>query len=579
MQKTSPPWRTGSLPTLLILILTIAGLGCAPAQPGPSDTSVRGGEAGGPPAQKKVITIAYGRLPTNLGPMEGGVAEFREIAHAGLLALDPLANQGVARLAEEVPAFDRGTMAALPDGRLQTRYKLRPSIRWHDGAPFSSQDFVFGWQVQQTPNWPSRSNPMAGLIDAMETPDDATLIVTWKSPTRFALRTFTNSIWAMPRHLLGPLVAAGDVQAVADSSYWTRDFVGVGAYKVVQWVEGSHYEFAANESYVLGRPRIDTIVWRLTTDRNAGLAGILADQLDVTMGSLLDLETAQILQQQWDERRRGTVLLTPANWRWVNLMPTNPFLSDLRVRRGLAHALDRDSLSRDLFSSLQAVCDIWVSPRRPQFTAVDAAITKYPYDPARSRQLLEDAGWQTGIDGILINGQGQRFVIDGRTTDAEGEVGRVQLTNAADWRRAGIQVNINNISSQLDATPEYRNQWTGAYWASWNLVLEDLRGQWHTSVIPRPENRFAGGNRARWSNPRADALIEEMAVTLDDRAWDSNLVEIARLWTSELPHIPLYYINEVVTYGKGISGVAPRSETGSDNTVTWNVHEWDTARP
>jgi hypothetical protein len=47
------------------------------------------------------------------------------------------------------------------------------------------------------------------------------------------------------------------------------------------------------------------------------------------------------------------------------------------------------------------------------------------------------------------------------------------------------------------------------------------------------------------------------------------------LWTAELPHLPLYYINEVVTYKKGITGVGFRSETGSDNAVTWNVHEWD----
>jgi peptide/nickel transport system substrate-binding protein len=556
---------------LLGLVLILSAAGCAPtSSPGPAGQ----GNSGGQQAQKKIITVAYGRIPTNLGPLEGGVAEFREMAHAGLLALDPIANQPVPRLADAIPAFEHGTMVALPDGRLETRYRLRPGIKWHDGTPFSSQDFVFGWLVQQTPNWPSRSNPMAGLIDAMETPDESMLVITWKTPTRFALRTFTNSIWPMPRHLLGPLVAAGDIQAVADSSYWTRDFVGVGAFKLTQWVEGSHWEFAANDDYVLGRPRIDTLIWRLTTDRNAGLAGVLAGQLDVTMSNLLDLETAQVLQQQWDEPRRGTILLTPANWRWVNLMPTNPLLSDLRVRRAMIHALDREGMSRDLFNGLQAVCDIWVSPRRPQFAAVDAAIAKYPYDPARSRQLFEEAGWRMGPDGLLVNGQGQRFVIDGRTTDAEGEVGRVQLANVDDWRRAGVQVDVNNVSSQLDATPEYRNQWTGAYWASWNLVLEDLRGQWHTSVIPRPENRFSGGNRARWSNPRADTLIEEMSVTLEEAAWDRDLIELARLWTDELPHLPLYYINEVVTYGKGIRGVAPRSETGSDNTVTWNVHEW-----
>ena len=80
--------------------------------------------------------------------MEGGVAEFREIAQSGLLALDPVSNRAVPRLAEELPSTERGTLIVLPDGRLQTRFNLKPNLVWQDGTPFSPEDFVLGYRVQ-----------------------------------------------------------------------------------------------------------------------------------------------------------------------------------------------------------------------------------------------------------------------------------------------------------------------------------------------------------------------------------------------------------------------------------------------
>lgn len=563
---------TGPLYPLLTVfpLVVVLATSCAPQAAGGSRESPT---SGGP--QRKVLTVAYGRSVQHIGPFEGGVAEFRELAHAGLLALDPINNQPVARLAEEVPAFERGTLVLLPDGRLQSRYRLRGGIQWHDGTTFSSKDFVLGWQVQQTPNWPSRSNKVAGIIDSLDTADDRSLVITWKAPTRIALQTFTNTIWPMPRHLLGALFEAGDIEALSNSSYWTKDFSGVGAFKIKDWIEGSFVEFAANDRYVLGRPLLDAIIWRFSTDQNAGLAAVLSGDLDVTLSNLLDFDAAHIAQEQWASASRGTVLMTPANWRWVNLMPTNPLLSDLRVRRALLYAIDRPAISNDLFYGQQAVCDIWVSPRRPQFSAVDAGIAKYPFSLERAQQLLGEAGWRKDADGVLLNSNGERFAIDARSTQGNAEVIRVQQITVDFWKRLGVQADINNIGADLDASPEYRNQWTGAYWGSWNLVLEDLRGEWHSSQIPRPETRYAGGNRARWNNPRVDKLIDDMAVTLDDTTWDQQLIEIARLWSGELPHLPLYYVNENLTFATGITGIGPRSETGSDNTVTWNAHEWD----
>src|SRR5439155_25018743 len=217
----------GSVIRLISLLARGAlGIACSGGRQTPSGPapSTNGAASTGP---KKNLTIAYGRAVPHIGPLEGGVAEFREIAQAGFLALDPVSNQLVPRLAEKVPSTDDGSLVFMPDGRLQTRYTLKPGIVWHDGTPLSVEDFILGYQVQLDPKFPQRSSRTAGLVQDIQALDDRTLLITWSQPNRLALRAFTNTFWAMPRHIIGPLYKPGDLDALVNSTYWTKDFVGL----------------------------------------------------------------------------------------------------------------------------------------------------------------------------------------------------------------------------------------------------------------------------------------------------------------------------------------------------------------
>src|SRR5713226_7804759 len=171
---------------LLCLTATLIAAGCGAPQRAP-DTSANDPGRPETSGHKKSLIIAYGRAIPHIGPLEGGVAEFREIAQAGLLAMDPVTNQVMPRLAEEVPSTDRGTLRFLTDGRVETRYRLKPGIAWHDGTPFSAHDLVLGYHVQAEPTFPSRSSRTAGLVESMQVPDERSLVITWSSPTRLAL--------------------------------------------------------------------------------------------------------------------------------------------------------------------------------------------------------------------------------------------------------------------------------------------------------------------------------------------------------------------------------------------------------
>src|SRR5205823_8076863 len=111
----------------------------------------------------------------------------------------------------------------------------------------------------------------------------------------------------LPRHLMqGPYTASKD--SFVASSLWTTDFIGVGPYRIQDWVRDSHVVLQAFDGYALGRPKIDEMVVKFLADENAFIANILAGAVDVTVGKSINYEQAMEIKSQW---RDGTVEARP----------------------------------------------------------------------------------------------------------------------------------------------------------------------------------------------------------------------------------------------------------------------------
>src|SRR5204863_3000101 len=158
---------------------------------------------------------------------------------------------------------------------------------WHDATLLSTADFIFGTQVLRDEEIPVPRPRWLRLLDEVTSPDPGTLRVTWRQPYILANASGPVDLAPVPRHLLGDLYAAGDKNAFANSPYWTQSFVGLGPYKLGEWVLGSRQEANAFDEYFLGRPKIDRIEWRFFNDINVMVANLLDGELDVvTVGSL-----------------------------------------------------------------------------------------------------------------------------------------------------------------------------------------------------------------------------------------------------------------------------------------------------
>ena len=382
----------------LVLLAVVTGLtGCA--APAPSG----GAASSGAPEQrvtKKLVAAIRGDLRTlsealnnGLGGSVAGTREVDLLVNAGLGVIDS-AGQHRPRLAEVVPTIENGRWKLFADGRMETTWSLRREAVWHDGEPFTAGDLLFATRVAQDADLPLARSPGYPVVDTVEAPDPYSLVVTWKQPFIDADMLFTQrsspTVMPLPRHVLEGPYGAGDKNAFLAHPYWTQGFVGTGAYRLRSWTLGSNVVLEANDRYVLGRPKLDLIEVRFILDTNVIVANVLAGEVQLTVGRGLTIEQAILVRGEWRHGTVDTPLIQHTSM-WPQFLNPDPaVMLDLRFRRALYHALDRQQIVDIFLGGLVPVADSIINPDMPEFSAIDPHATRYPYDPNAARRLLEE---------------------------------------------------------------------------------------------------------------------------------------------------------------------------------------------
>lgn len=333
--------------------VAIVLVGCAaPPTAGPS-TNARGAPA--PREVKRVVAAIQGEpvaFSTTINPSGAagsvpGADALEDLLHAGLANHD---SQGrlVPRLADAVPTVENGHWRVFSDGRMETTWRLRDGAEWHDGLPLTAADLLFTMRVGREREIGLFWNPAYEGVESVDAPDAHTVIVRWSRPYIDADALFTRRMaMPLPRHLL--LDAYEENRAgFVEHSYWLTDFVGAGPFRLQTYQPGSHLVLAANERYALGRPKVDEVEVRFIPDAHALVTSVVAGAAELTMGARMSLDLAVQGEQQW---REGRVEYGPGGWvtiypQFINPQP--PIVADVRFRRALLHAIDRQELVDNL---------------------------------------------------------------------------------------------------------------------------------------------------------------------------------------------------------------------------------------
>ncbi len=562
---------------LALLLLVLAG--CAPAPSADRHTgsgSPTGVGEGSRPA-RKTLTIPARAEPGGLGHLESttyvGATELRNIYHAGLAVWDHEL-QPRPLLAAELPDQQRGTMALLADGSMEVVYRIRPGLAWDDGAPFTAHDMAFSWKLGADPEMPVFQRRVYQLPDVVEARDDLTLYTHWPQPYAFARVIHAIDVYPAPRHLLEEPYRA-DKEALLGHPWFAEGWVGLGPYRLERWERGSHMEFVARPDYPLGAPKIDRIVIRFFADANAVLTSLLAGSIDLVQFPGLSVEQGLTAREQWQAKGLGTVYHTPTSLQRLLVQPRNPLFADVRMRQALLHGIDRPELAGTLSAGLVQVAHSFLHPRESSFASADRRIAKYHYEPTRAAQLLGELGWRRGTDGVLTNAAGERLVLPWQLEAGDPELANLLAAVSAQWGQLGIEVQPSTLSRAAVRTPEAQATFPGVAPAGGDTTLQNLRIWWHSSAIPRAENRWTGNNRAGWANPQADALLEDFGRQLLPERQQAILVELADLWARELPALPLWFQVETVAIAQRVRNAHPRGNSGGAFATLWNIAEWE----
>ena len=527
------------------------------------------------PARKRIV-IHGERQVTSLGYHNRRETEHVSMVDAGLVTQNPVTLERVPVLAEELPSVKKGTWKIDTQKKtMVTVYKLRPGLTWHDGKPYTSKDFEFGWQIAKHPEFPMPDRLVPELISKIETPDERTIVIHWNDLYNEAYAIQYTHVRAFPRHLLQEAFTAGDMKAFANLPFWNKNFIGAGPYRVVEWDAGTRMELEAFKDFTLGRPKIDRVTYKTVEDTNTNLAAVLAGEVDLCMRSTISFDGAMILREQWEKQGKGKIYISPASWSWLNLSRDNPWFSDVKVRRALLHAIDREAMVQNLFKGEEIVSHVPLSRVRKSYKKALATATLYKYDPETAKKLLAEAGWKPGSDGVLVNSKGERMEFEFRVTAERRDHEQAQAIIADYWKKIGVRTNIKNLPNRLLNAAENRNRWPGAFIGTHNVTVEEWQERFHTKNIPSAENKFALENVSGWNDPRKDAILDELNSIVTPARSEQLQLEFIKMFSDALPHLPLYYSPEVLVAKKGLTGMTPRQESGGQNSSSWNMHQWD----
>jgi peptide/nickel transport system substrate-binding protein len=528
-----------------------------------------------PPRTLNVILVGEPRALTIWNEnTTGGVINLHEVMTNALAAGD--ANSlPIPRLAVEIPSVDRGTWKVNPDGTMETTYRLRTDALWHDGTPFTSKDVAFGVRAQIDPRVdvnPSFRALMSGGADRVDTPDDHTAVIHWSRPYGFAdALTFWDFV-PLPAHVL-EAVYERDVAEFSRHPYWSDDtvFVGTGPYRLAHWERGSTMDLQAFDRYYLGKPNLDRIVVSFVQDNNTAVARVLTGEYDMAWGANFDQNGVELVRSRGiGDFVTGTQGVNHIVFQFKDIAQPTELARDVRLRRAMVHAMDREAINQVDADGTSLVADSWIDPRDPRYAAAESFITKYPFDRQRALALFAEAGWTRGADGRLRNAEGAPF-----TCEIRGQLGRRSGEVTADsWRAIGIDAVAEERPANIERDLAIR--------ASFKCVEESFRSfgrvsvqHLHSNNAMLAERNWVGNNRGSYMNAELDRLIDGFFAATREPERLQFEREMVRMLTTDLPMVTTIYNVRRDFQKTGTTGIMIKTGFNIISSVTWNVHQWE----
>jgi peptide/nickel transport system substrate-binding protein len=457
-------------------------------------------------------------------------------------------------LVTEIPTVENGGISA--DG-LNWRLKFKDGIKWHDGTPFSAEDVKYTIELINNPDF--RAGRRAGheLVRDIQVVSPTEL--TWRLEKPYApYPAILSWTFIVPKHILGK-------EADPNTSSFNTAPVGTGSFKWVERVPGDHITLAAFEDYFGEGPYFERLIFKYIPDMTVLYTQFQTGDVDYT-------GIQGISPDHYEEARSlaGRVV-TPVPQPFVENIAFNlglPVFQDKAVRDALYLAMDKQGLIESIYYGLPTPTESFL-PK--ESWAFNPDLPAHSYDPEKAKQILEEAGWKLGSDGVREK-NGVRLEFTNSTTAGNHTREQAQQLLQQTWGEIGAKMSINNLPPAV--------MW-GDYW---------MMSKFETAMVgigfgigPDPDaNDFfssksigakggTGQNTTQYASPEVDKLLAEGASTVDKGKRKEIYQKMQEITRHDLPYLPIFQYKMVEGIKDGLQNFTPNVAVQENS---WNAGQW-----
>jgi peptide/nickel transport system substrate-binding protein len=525
------------------------------------------------------LRLLYWQAPTILNPHFAVGA--RDVA-ASSIVCEPLCwinaeGHFFPVLAEEIPSVENGGRS--PDGTW-TIWRLKQGVVWHDGQPFTAADVIFTWEFISDPATAATSRGQYENIRRIDKLDEHTVKVVFTEPTP---RWYVSGGQILPKHLFGEYKG----QRARDAPYNLKP-IGTGPYKIVAFKPGDVALYEINPQYhVPNRPFFDAVELKGGGDAiSAARAVIQTGEFDFAWNTQVEKDVMERLERQG---RKGTFRMFPGtsveniqlnrtdpgaevDGERSSVKAPHPFFTDHRVRQAYAAAVDRRTIAEHLYGAAGQPTSNFLNAPKP----FESPNTRWEFDLDKAAQLLEQAGWERGSDGIRLK-EGRRMTVVFQTA-ANPVRQRTQALVKKALERVGVEVELKAVSSNVFFASDPGNPDTNShFYADLQMFANSLgfdpqgtMRQFVSCEIAQKANQWAGRNIVRWANAEYDRLWRQADGELDPVKRAALFIRMNDLLIEDVVVIPVVWRKEVSAVSRTLRGMA----LSPWSPILWDLAYW-----
>jgi len=483
------------------------------------------------PIDPHTVTVAIESSPTNLDPRVGVDAQSERIDE---LIFDSL----VKKDAHFNLQPDLATSWDMPNP-LTYIFHLRTGVKFQNGQPFTARDVKWTLDTMRNHSLLTSKYQAYRNIASIDAPDPETLIIHMNQPDAALL-------WNLSDGALGivPYRSGRDFQ---------QHPIGTGPFRFVSQELDKEVVLERNPLSWLAVPKIARLRFEVIPDEMTRALALRKGSADVASNAL----SPDMIWSMRNDKRLSVAESPGTVVQYLTFNLRDPHLRDIRVRQAIAYAVNRPLIIATLLRGMARPADSLLPPNHWAYTG---DVAHHDYNPQRAKQLLDDAGYKPGADGI-------RFHLTMKTSN-DGGARELAMTLQQQLRAVGITLDVRSFEFATFYSDISHGSF-GMYSLRWIGGNEDpdiFHYAFASASVP-PH----GANRGDYVNADVDRLLQAAASESDQAKRRILYVQVQQVLAKEIPTLPLWFVDSIVIYNRRISGV--------DASPSGNFYFLETAVP